>query len=782
MSRRVLLPSLSWLAGFVLFAAGWTAPAHAADPAPDPAALRARAAELFAQRERASRAPGVSFDRLRGDLIEIAGQLEAAKLDSLAADARYGAGNVLTRLGRRPEAEAQLGLSVRDALRAGDPRRQLRARITLADVRVASDPDVALQTLDAAMPAARALGDGRLLGDVFASQAHAYSELGRWDEALMASRRAAGHYAAAGDLHDQLLSMSQCSQALRFLRRHPEARAITDSAIALARAHDEGLPLSRALTESASLYRTTHRYPEALAAISEAIAIDQQRGDLLHWRNSRISRARLYSSMGRPGDAAADLDTIFASPDVQRSLTLLVRVAGLRARALIAVQRAAEADSMLAGVAARYEKFREGLSAEEDKAGVGEHAAEMYQAWARVKLALARPEEAWQVCERSRGVSLESRLGAAPVPDLARLQKRLAETRAALIEYDNVDPDVGNLFVVTGERVFGAPMKTPMLLGDLNAALDAVSATTAGPPADTAFTRLSVALLTDASPAIPPGVEHLFVVPPTRLEALPFEALPLPGEAGASLGSRYSVSYVNSAGALMALDARKAPPRRLLVLADPAVEESQPAIAALDPGLRGVVLQPLPGARAEAAQLSREPGAKVLTGKDATLDRMMSNLPAAVVHIATHAFDDPRSASRGGLVLSGRVPMLTPARLESLTVSADLVTLSGCGTLGATSYAGEGTFGLARSFLASGARSVVSTRWNVSDRGAARFMEVFYGGLKSGAHRDVALTRARERLRQEGYPPRDCWAFMVSGVGDRPVGLWARGSSSPVGK
>ena len=68
-------------------------PAHAAR---DTKALQARAAALFERRGHAMREGGIPLDPLQADLVAIAAQLEAARLDTLASDAHYFAANVLS--------------------------------------------------------------------------------------------------------------------------------------------------------------------------------------------------------------------------------------------------------------------------------------------------------------------------------------------------------------------------------------------------------------------------------------------------------------------------------------------------------------------------------------------------------------------------------------------------------------------------------------------------------------------------------------------------------------
>lgn len=759
----------------------WPEAARAARaPAPT---LEARADELSERHQKALRSPGSNLEALLADLRALARDAEKARVDTVAYSAHMRESSVLGRLARRPEAERAALQAAAAALRARSPRRLAHARLVAADLRATADPQGALEMVESALPEIRALGDDALLAEAYDNVSHACFELGRFERALPACRANAAHRAAAKDDHGLSLAWSSCSQALRFLGRHAEARAVTDSALRLAReTGDRGLPLSRALSEKASLHRTAREFPEALAAIREAIEVDRARGDRSHERISRMFRARLYQTMGRNVECAADLDTMLASPEVQRSFSQLTRVSAMWARSMAAIGRAPEADSVLARVIDRYERFRNGLGEEEDRAGAHEHASEVYTARTRVLLTLKRPEAAWASCERGRGAQLEWRLGATDAPPLAKLQARLGAARAALIEYDVPDPTVGNVFLVTADGVRGFPLGGFVEKKDIDAVLEALGDDQPAAWPDSAAAHLGRDLLGLVGPLLPAGIERVYVVPPSRIESVPFEALTVPGR-GAALGDLFAVSYVPSAGVLLALDARAAAPadaRRITVLADPVVNAKHPSLASLDPQLRGEALRPLPGALAEARAIGGR-DARVHVGRDATLDRLLAARKSALLHLATHALALPGGDA---LVLAGREPMLTAARVESLGLSADLVTLSACGTLGRTRRTGEGTFGLVRGFHAAGSRTVLGTRWSVNDRAAARFMTEFYAALRSGAARDVALVRARRKLRAEGVPPRDCWAFLLSGVGDRPLGVLAdsRGTSGALSK
>ena len=91
-------------------------------------------------------------------------------------------------------------------------------------------------------------------------------------------------------------------------------------------------------------------------------------------------------------------------------------------------------------------------------------------------------------------------------------------------------------------------------------------------------------------------------------------------------------------------------------------------------------------------------------------------------------------------------------------------------------------FGLQRSFLIAGARSVVTSLWDVEDRAAARFMSLFYHGLKSGQPRDESMRAARAEMAREGFKHRDRSAFVLTGVGDQPGAAVAAPASRGAGR
>ncbi len=107
-----------------------------------------------------------------------------------------------------------------------------------------------------------------------------------------------------------------------------------------------------------------------------------------------------------------------------------------------------------------------------------------------------------------------------------------------------------------------------------------------------------------------------------------------------------------------------------------------------------------------------------------------------ILHLATHAFINSEHPELSGIVLSTVGPSGEPIdgflrlhQLLSLDIPADLVVLSACETALGKRVSGEGYVGLTSGFIQAGARSVVSSLWQVDDQATAQLMRRFYQGL-----------------------------------------------------
>ena len=180
---------------------------------------------------------------------------------------------------------------------------------------------------------------------------------------------------------------------------------------------------------------------------------------------------------------------------------------------------------------------------------------------------------------------------------------------------------------------------------------------------------------------------HVIVVPHRMLHSVPFHAL---HDAEGWVLDRWSMLYAPSASVWHACVARERPS----------------GSGSLVMGVSDAATPAIPHeVRAVAAAL---PGATLLLGDEATEQALRDLGPACrIIHIATHGRfrdDNPMFSSirlaRGDLTLFD---------LYQLRLSAELVTLSGCGTGLGVVTGGDDLMGLTRGLLYAGAQSVLVT-------------------------------------------------------------------------
>ena len=181
-----------------------------------------------------------------------------------------------------------------------------------------------------------------------------------------------------------------------------------------------------------------------------------------------------------------------------------------------------------------------------------------------------------------------------------------------------------------------------------------------------------------------------------------------------------------------------------------------------------IQLNSLPWARKEAEMIGRLLGVQPLLGKDATKQKVLESLHSvSLVHFAAHGY-----AERGEIALSPirscATPheedyLLTMAEISQVCLSAKLVVLSCCHSASGQIRA-EGVVGIARAFLASGARAVLAALWAVEDKATMWFMNSFYEHLVHGESASESLHQAMRSMRENRFSDVRQWApFMLIG-------------------
>jgi CHAT domain-containing protein len=150
-----------------------------------------------------------------------------------------------------------------------------------------------------------------------------------------------------------------------------------------------------------------------------------------------------------------------------------------------------------------------------------------------------------------------------------------------------------------------------------------------------------------------------------------------------------------------------------------------------------------------------------------------------VFHLALHGYADIEHPDRSALIFARDAHdrtddgLLQIREIRDLHLNAALVVLSACKT-GIGPVGEAGVVNLASAFLQSGAQSVVSTLWAVSDHATSEFMDKFYSHLASNETKAEALRNAALSMAGQGLPPYYRAGFEI--VGD-PDGTVARGNT-----
>ena len=263
---------------------------------------------------------------------------------------------------------------------------------------------------------------------------------------------------------------------------------------------------------------------------------------------------------------------------------------------------------------------------------------------------------------------------------------------------------------------------------------------------------------------------RLIIVPDGKLNVLPFDALQ--DSQGRYVLASHIVTYAPSATVLHTIRTSPVPHEPsfdLLGVGDIDYQRASPLRASITQGrlrpvatdsfdLSGARLVSLPKTRDEIMAVNRALGgeSRLLLGDEAT-EASFKSQPLAdfkIIHIAAHSIVSTEFPNRSALVLgtdpaSREDGLLQVSEIESLTLNAQLVTLSACDTGLGKLEGEEGIANLVRAFLLAGAKSVLASLWTASDVYTSNLMGRFYRHLAEGQDEGEALRQAKLDLVTE---------------------------------
>jgi CHAT domain-containing protein len=371
---------------------------------------------------------------------------------------------------------------------------------------------------------------------------------------------------------------------------------------------------------------------------------------------------------------------------------------------------------------------------------------------------------------------------------LQYVQKRLLTRETALIEYF-LGEIRSYVFLVTQDSIRVVPLPGRDDLTDsIKAYLKflqnpSIQAQKSAPAAR----RLYGDLVSPIEKHIPSGVEHLLIIPDNILFSLPFETLLIPAEDHSDkdqfLIDRYAVSYMPSAASILYLRQQNLRPsfgKDLLVFAEPSysirsIEEKEGVQRNLGIFInllerKGYSFNELPYTREEAERISRyfDRNRTDKYIKDEATEARFKRLDLKeykIIHLACHGLLDERFPLRSALVFSlsdtAEDGLLKVSEIYGLKLNAEMVVLSACQTGQGKIEGNEGVLGIPRIFFYVGARSLVTTLWEINDRATALFMDYFYGYLKDGLSKAEALRRAKIKMARSSYSHPFYWGGYV---------------------
>ncbi len=177
-------------------------------------------------------------------------------------------------------------------------------------------------------------------------------------------------------------------------------------------------------------------------------------------------------------------------------------------------------------------------------------------------------------------------------------------------------------------------------------------------------------------------------------------------------------------------------------------------------------LPPLPEARKEAQEIAELLGVTAIVGNQVTKEAILRKMKeVSLIHFAAHG-----DAERGEIALSPscfseRIPskkdfMLTMGDVTKAGIRAKLVVLSCCHSGRGEIMKSEGVVGISRAFLASGARCVLVSLWQLDDKSTKEFMIRFYGHLvrdklsaSEALHQSVKWMRESKKYSVSDWAP-----------------------------
>lgn len=330
-------------------------------------------------------------------------------------------------------------------------------------------------------------------------------------------------------------------------------------------------------------------------------------------------------------------------------------------------------------------------------------------------------------------------------PTAAEIQSRIKDDET-LLEYYCTGGE-WYVFIVTGGTIAAKKLPAAELEKNVEALREQVTKRNV-----VEFNRYSRMLYRQLFASAVPLVrtEKLIIVPHGPLHYLPFAAL---SDGDEYLIDRFSIRMLPSASVLRFLEDRtRGADTGALIFGNPKLGDPD---------------HDLKFAGDEALAIGRlVPASRVFLRGEASKTRFLDlGSRYSMIHLAVHGAFDPENPLDSVLLLApdgNSDGLLRASDLYHLSLNADLVTLSACETALGKVATGDDVVGFTRGFLYAGARSLISSLWQVDDEATRDLMVNFYANV-SKMSKDEALRQAQIKIKKR-YPHPYFWAaFLLTG-------------------
>jgi len=543
--------------------------------------------------------------------------------------------------------------------------------------------------------------------------------------------------------------------------------------------------LEKAVASVADAAMLRHQWPTALSFLSLEIDIATRLKDDLQLAATPLIRAVVRDQLGDETGALADIawarQTMGRTKDPAYHAYL--RVAELRASAMLSVTPPAEAESLLSeaieyqatqsdqlklpglflqrararrkmgnvadamadikrGIA-ELERGRKSLPAGEARWGAFHAAEELFDEGIDLAISLNDADAAFRFAESARARGLLDSYERSAVLDFRRLP-----AGTVVVEYASLP---SRLVIFTADRA-GVHFTTvecgrEKLTAEADGFGEAIRQT-GSVVRNTRSSALYRRLIEPVEVQLLNATTVVFV-PDKATSTVAFSALA--DSNGRYLIEQYPIVIAASAAAFEAAVERRGDvtsPRSALVL------------AASEPGAGVGTLTYAGGEGRHVARAYQT--FTLLSDESVEFDALVKRAPLAdIIHFAGHAIGDDRGIEPASIVLRDKgherrvgVAEITKLRLRP----ASIVVLAGCSTARGERRAAEGVISVAHGFLSAGASSVVATLWPIDDQAASIFFPRLHEKLAEGLSAAEALRAAQLESIRRGDVPASLWA------------------------